>query len=181
MFDNSVFLKIKENLNEQRKKIYEEEYLLFNDWINNLNLFLGDDKNGFLIVNDSIYIKYDSIDSKIFNTFNISEPPLYYYRLYGLTVSDSGKSIDTTFSHCISINIKDKIKKCTEKEFFTQLNMCCEKIFNNSEENFNFQYKCYTSRFYDYILKSHDYFKLFPDYVHDFLNKLEERYNQEDL
>ena len=49
----------------------------------------------------------------------------------------------------------------------------CERIFSEENDNFEFQYKKYTSKFYENIL--YQYEDMFPDYVFDFVIRLEER------
>ena len=173
MVDKSKFISIKKDLEEQRFRISEEELLFLKDWHNYLNNFFGD--NGGYVVYGDKYIKYNNIISGIVPMNGISNTnnyPLNWYRLNGIVVNINAKNINDCFSQCCEIKIDETpIRICTKKEFEDNLKIVCKKLFFDSEENVEFQYQNYTSNFYRYILlKNKD---LFPDYVFNFVNKLE--------
>lgn len=162
---------ILQDLNEQRKKIAEEEAIVFQDWHKALNNFFKNVKTGFVCVNETFYIKIEDIQTGIMNHLLDNATPIQWYKLYGLRITPCRRTIYSCFSECYKIKINDTIRECDENEFKNKLNEVSKIVFNNTPENFNLQFKSYTSSFYDKILFK--YKEYFDDSIVDFVKKLE--------
>ena len=69
------------------------------------------------------------------------------------------------------------VKIIDEETFNQALQERSSKVFADTEKNFKIQYYHYHSRFNDYVLEK--YPDLFPQEVHDFVNRLEEKLDEE--
>ena len=84
-----------------------------------------------------------------------------WYRISGLVVfDDDTDEINRSFAPGRNINITDTVKKIDKEAFNQALQERCEKVFADTEKNFEIQYSHYHSRFNDYVLEQ--YPDLFP-------------------
>lgn len=176
MLNNKKYLNLQTDFEEQRKKIALEEFLMLKDWHNHLNNFFNN-SDGYILVESGIYVKFENILSGVMPTDGISKHnnyPLHWYRLKGIAMNVSGNTIDECFQRYYDVKLDNKeIKYCSKQEFEDNFKKICERIFSEENDNFEFQYKKYTSKFYENIL--YQYEDMFPDYVFDFVIRLEER------
>ena len=173
VFNTNKYENILQELNAQRKKISEEETIVFQDWHKALNNFFKNVKTGFVCVNETFYIKIENIETGIMDHLLDNATPIQWYKLYGLRITPCRRTIYTCFSECYKIKINDTIRECDENEFKNKLNEVSKIVFNNTPENFNLQFKSYTSSFYNNILFK--YKEYFDDSIVDFVKKLENK------
>lgn len=179
MFDSKKYVDFAEEIQKKREILQEEEYCLLRNWQINLDCYLKD--VDYILVNDCMWVKVDKIESGTIrlgkNHSNGHKTPSWY-RINGLVVfDDDTDEINRTFAPGISINITDTVKKIDKEVFNQALQERCSKVFADTEKNFKIQYYHYHSRFNDYVLEK--YPDLFPQQVHDFVNRLEVKLNEE--
>ena len=175
IFANETYLNIIKKLDEQREKIVEEEMLVIKDWHNSLNNFFAKNSSGFVCINDDFYVKINDIKYSLMNNPTRGESPLNWYYIYGLRINLKAKTIFNGFSLQTKINMNDTIRICDENEFKSKLKEISENVFNDTPENFDLQFKHYTTFFYDDIL--FQYKEYFDDSVLKFVKKLEHKLN----
>ena len=179
MFDNKNYIELSKEIAEKRKELLDEEYCLLRRWQVNLDFYLKD--VDYILINDCIWIKIDKIESGTVrlgkNLMDKHKNPSWY-RISGLVVfDDDTNEINRSFAPGQSINITDTVKKIDEETFNQAFQERCEKVFADTEKNFEIQYSYYHSRFNDYVLEK--YPGLFPQYAHDFVNRLEKKLDEE--
>ena len=175
IFTSETYLNIKQKLDEQREKIVEEEMLAIKDWHNSLNNFFAKNSTGFVCINDIFYVKIDDIKYSLMKNPTKGESPLNWYNISGLRINSKARTIYSCFSLQTKIKMNDRIRICDENEFKSKLKEISENVFNDTPENFDLQFKHYTTFFYDDIL--FQYKEYFDDSVVKFVKKLEHKLN----
>lgn len=181
VFTSEAYLNIMKKLNEQRRLISQEEMIMIQDWHKALMSYFNNIKTGFVCVNDFLYVKVDNINSGIYDVRHIDDvvnSPVHWFNLQGLVLNRHGSTINSCFKMSIKLTINGNIRECDETEFRQIVNEICEKVFDNTEENFNKQFNNYTSFFFENLLfKYKDYF---DDKVIEFVKKLENKFDELD-
>jgi hypothetical protein len=179
MFDNKKYIEPIKEIAKKKKELLDEEYCLLRHWQINLDFYLKD--ADYILINNCMWVKINKIESGTIklgkNHSNKYKTPSWY-RIDGLVVfDDDTDEINRTFAPGISINVTDTIKKIDEEAFNQALQERSSKVFADTEKNFKIQYYHYHSRFNDYVLEK--YPDLFPQQVHDFVNRLEAKLDEE--
>ena len=179
MFDNKNYRELSKEIAKKRKELLDEEDCLIKRWQVHLDFYLKD--ADYILINDCIWVKIDKIESgtvRLGKNLMDKHTTPSWYRINGLVVfDDDTDEINNSFAPSRNINITDCVKKINEEVFNQALQERSSKVFADTEKNFKIQYYHYHSRFNDYVLEK--YPDLFPQEVHDFVNRLEAKLDEE--
>ena len=174
------FAKELHQINSLEKYLLDMKYGLYTDFGDTIKEWLLENKNKnnpFIIKFDDEYILFK--DAEI-NVWNANSKILPTYRIYGLVVTPRFDTIDRAFRCSTTFNFESKFEIVEYEEFIKILEEKKHKIFENTEENYDFQYK-YSAfyRFYEDgpYAKYNSYFN--DEYIQNFLNEMFKREDEE--
>lgn len=171
--NNSFFNQKIEDLQNKRNSLLKEECEMLKEWFSKLDYFFNDEIGNCFLIDDNIYVILNKIDKGIYQTHKEN---VYYYTLCGFIMDLSKDTIDSVFKPRYNLLKCDTIEKCDFEKFKHMFDDKCMHVFAQTNENNEYQFQHYDgSCFYETIYQTHRH--LFPDYAIDFIENIEERYN----
>ena len=178
MFDNREYVDLQKQLQIDKIELVNKEYEMYKNWTENLASFINDAESKYLLINDCTVIKVEDTCSGVIKQGDKSV--IHWFRLFGLVIYDDDLNlIYDSFSGIYKLNLTDKIQLITKEEFDVKFKEKCDIVFADTETNFNIQLHHYISRFDECVLEK--YPEMFPQSVHDFVERLNEKLDNEDF
>lgn len=158
-----------DDIMKQLSELYNKEYDCLKLWIDQLNTFVNDNPTQYFVLNGNIHIMKLDFSASVINKKN--DKSIYWARFDGIVLYDNEDAIDDSFKHHITIKPGDTLERCSVHDYTKTFSNICNRVFANTDKNFEYQYQHYPFNFIRHVLE--DKPEYFPQEAIQFCERLE--------